>query len=184
MTTGQAIFTSLVLLASAASAQAPPALPTPPPPPACTGPEHRQFDFWVGYWDVYPTGKPNLVANSLIEKLYAGCVVRENWIPLKGTPGGSLNHFDRDDRRWHQVWMDASNARVAFDGGLVDGRMIMAGFWKGANGPGQDGVVRMTYSKLADGAVRQFGEISADHGVSWQQFFDFTYKKSSRPAPK
>jgi hypothetical protein len=168
------------VLASSALAQTAPASP----PPACAGPEHEQFDFWVGQWGVYPTGKPNLVAHSLIEKLYGGCVVRENWMPLKGTPGGSLNHFDRDDRRWHQVWMDAANARVAFDGGLVDGRMVLTGFWKGANGPGQDGVVRMTYSKLAVGSVRQFGEISTDHGLSWQPFFDFTYKRSAAPAPK
>ena len=53
-------------------AQAPAPAPT-PPPPACTAAEHRQFDFWVGYWDVYPTGKDKLVAHSLIEKLYAGC---------------------------------------------------------------------------------------------------------------
>jgi len=171
------IFPLMATLASAALAQAPPTPPaSSPPPPACTGPEHRQFDFWVGDWDVYPAGKPNIVARSLIEKLYAGCVVRENWMPLKGTAGGSLNHFDRDDRRWHQVWMDAANSRVAFDGGVVGGKMVLTGFWKGANGPGQDGLVRMTYSKLDGGAVRQFGEISTDHGVTWSPFFDFTYK--------
>ncbi|HET9353099.1 MAG TPA: hypothetical protein VFO32_03805, partial [Sphingomicrobium sp.] len=47
----------------------------PPPPPACTGPEHRQFDFWVGEWTVTQTGKPDVVASSLIEKLYGGCAV-------------------------------------------------------------------------------------------------------------
>jgi hypothetical protein len=175
---------SLALFAALAG-PAPGQTATPAPPPAaCTGPEHRQFDFWVGDWDVYPTGKSNLVAHSLIEKLYAGCVVRENWMPLKGTPGGSFNHFDRVDSRWHQVWMDASNSRVAFDGGLVDGKIVLTGFWKNANGPGQDGLVRMTYGTLAGGAVRQFGEISTDHGLSWRPFFDFTYKKSARPPPK
>jgi hypothetical protein len=64
-----------------------------PPPPACTGPEHNQFDFWVGEWAVTPTGRPNVVATSLIEKLYGGCAVRENWMPSKGTAGGSLNSF-------------------------------------------------------------------------------------------
>ena len=68
------IVLNALFVASTASAQAAPA----PPPPACTAPEHRQFDFWVGYWDVYPTGKEKLVAHSLIEKLYAGCTIREN----------------------------------------------------------------------------------------------------------
>jgi hypothetical protein len=103
----------LMMLAQAASP------PPPPPPPACTGPEHRQFDFWVGEWTVTPTGKPGVVASSLIEKLYAGCAVRENWMPLKGSPDGSLNSYV--DGRWHQTWVDASNSRVEFVGGLVDG---------------------------------------------------------------
>ena len=156
-------------------AAAPPATPA----PACTSAEHRQFDFWVGRWDVYPTGKEKLVAHSLIESLYSGCVIRENWMPLSGTEGGSLNTYDPADRRWHQVWMDAANGRVSFDGRLQDEKMILTGNWRGAITPGQDGLVRMTYSKLDGGAVRQFGEISTDKGKSWKPFFDFTYRPSA-----
>ena len=89
------------------------------PPRACTRPEHRQFDFWVGYWDVYVTGKPEKkVANSLIERLYDGCTIRENWRSASST-GGSLNMYDPADKRWHQTWHDSSNSRAEFDGGLV-----------------------------------------------------------------
>src|SRR4029078_8672821 len=90
--------------------------------PGCKLPEHRQFDFWVGRWDVYPTGKDKLVAHSLIENLYGGCVIAENWMPLKGTEGGSLNTYAPEDRQWPQVWMDAANGRVGFDGRLADGK--------------------------------------------------------------
>jgi hypothetical protein len=155
---------------------------TPPPPAACVAPEHKQFDFWVGYWDVYPTGKDKLVAHSLIEKLYGGCTIRENWMPLKGNPGGSINMYDPADKRWHQTWQDAQNSRVEFDGGLVNGKMILTGFWRGVLGPG-DAWIRMEYSQNADGSVRQHGLQSADHGASWQESFDFTYRKSaSTPA--
>ena len=173
-----------LLVSAAVSAAQQPTAPPAPPPPACTGPEHDQLDFWVGRWDVYPTGKDNLVAHSLIEKLYGDCVVRENWMPLTGTPGGSLNHYDRDEKRWHQTWMDAGNARVTFEGGLVGQNIVLQGFWRGANGPGKDGLVRMTYSKVADERVRQFGEISTDHGMTWAPFFDFTYRKSRPTAAK
>lgn len=158
-----------VLAASAAQAQT-------PPPPACTAPEHRQFDFWVGEWDVFPTGQDKQVATSRIEKLYDGCAIRENWMPLGGRAGGSLNNFVAEEGRWHQTWLSAANARVDFHGGLVDGKMVLTGFWRGVNGPGKHGLVRMTYSKGADGSVRQFGEMSADHGMSWSPSFDFTYK--------
>lgn len=164
-----------LLSTSNGAAQTLPLGPT-SPQLACAAPEHRQFDFWVGRWDVYQTGKAPLVAHSLIEKLYNGCAIRENWMPLKGTPGGSLNHYDRDQGRWHQIWMDASNSRVEFWGGLADGKMFLQGYWKGVNGPGNNGLVRMSFSKVDNGAVRQLGEISTDHGLSWKPFFDFTYK--------
>jgi hypothetical protein len=179
----RSIFAFLATLACGASAQTP-ATPAAPPPPACVAPEHRQFDFWVGYWDVYPTGKSTLVAHSLIEKLYAGCAIRENWMPLKGSAGGSLNNYVTDDKRWHQTWVDSSNARVNFVGGLTGGKMILVGDWKGVNGPGQDATTRMTYSRNADGSVRQFGETSVDFGTTWQASFDFTYKPSASSPPK
>ena len=149
------------------------------PAQGCKTPQHRQFDFWVGTWDVSATGQDKVVARSVIENLYGGCVLRENWMPVSGTPGGSLITFDPADGRWHQVWMDASNSRVSFDGELVDGNMVLTGDWRGAQGPGKDGLVRMTYSRLEGGAVRQFGQISTDKGSTWKPFFDFTY----RPVP-
>lgn len=162
----------VLALQAAQSAASPP----PPPPPACAGPEHGQFDFWVGDWDVAPTGASQLVAHSKIEKLYAGCAVRENWMPLRGAGGGSLNNYVTSDKRWHQTWVDSSNARVDFVGGLVGDKMVLVGDWKGVNGPGKDAIIRMTYSKNADGSVRQLGEQSTDHGLSWQPSFDFTYR--------
>lgn len=165
-----ALFTQAAAPATSA-AQAPPS-----PPPACNGPEHRQFDFWVGRWTVYPAGKQEPVANSLIERLFDGCVIRETWKPLKGGGGGSLNHFDAAEGRWHQTWMDSRNSRIIFHGGLVGEDMVLTGFWKNAQGPGRDGLVRMTYSKEEAGSVRQKGEISVDHGRSWSPFFDLLYR--------
>ena len=153
--------------------------PPPPPPPACTAPEHSQFDFWVGEWNVTQTGKTKVVGRSLIEKLYAGCAVRENWMPLSGSAGGSLNNYY--EGKWRQTWLDSSNSRVEFTGGLIDGKMVLIGFWKGVNGPGKDALIRMTYSKSADGSVRQHGEQSTDEGKTWSTNFDFTYHPKSKP---
>src|SRR5215217_3951052 len=112
---------SLLMLATSTLTHAAPTTP----PPACTAPEHREFDFWVGYWNVYPTGKDKLVAHSLIEKLYGGCTIRENWMPLSKSDGGSLNMFDPSDKRWHQTWQDSQNGRVTFEGALIDGKKIL-----------------------------------------------------------
>jgi hypothetical protein len=149
-----------------------------PSQPACTGPEHRQFDFWVGEWSVTQTGKDQVVASSLVEKIYGECVLRESWMPLKGSAGGSLNNYY--EGRWRQTWVDASNSRVDFVGGMVNGKMVLVGDWKGVNGPGKDAIIRMTYSKISDGSVRQHGEQSTDHGLTWSTNFDFTYHPKAK----
>lgn len=164
----------LIFAAQAAAA------PPPAPPPACTAPEHRQFDFWVGDWVVTRTGRPETVAHSRIEKLHEGCVIREQWMPLRGGGGSSLNNYVVEEKRWHQVWVDSSNSRVEFVGGLSGGKMVLTGFWKGVNGPGGDALIRMTYSRNDDGSVRQHGEQSLDHGLSWTTSFDFTYRRKDR----
>ena len=161
---------------------APPQQP-PLPPPACTAAEHRQFDFWVGYWDVYPTGKDRLVAHSLIENLYDGCVIRENWIPLRGSGGSSLNSYFPDEKLWRQVWADSSNGWGTFEGSFQNGAMILSGAWKNANGSGTSAFTRTTWSPNPDGSVRQHGEARSADGKSWSTTYDFTYRPSSAPKP-
>ena len=63
-----------------------------------------------------------------------------------------------------------------FDGGPVDGKMILAGYW----GKAQDGtplLVRMTYSLQNDGSVRQHGQASKDQGLTWVDHFDLIYRR-------
>ena len=155
-----------------AIAQAPTPTPT-PPPPACAAPEHRQFDFWVGRWDVYPTGTERLVAHSLIERLYGDCVIRESWMPLRGGGGSSLNTYRPDQHRWRQLWADSSNGWAEFSGGMEDDAMVLTA---------GDGAARsrMTYSREAGGAVRQLVEQTADGGATWTAQYDFTYRPASR----
>ncbi len=158
--------------------------PKPPAPPPCAAAEHHQFDFWVGRWDVYPFGKEKLVAHSLIESLYGGCAIRENWMPLtSGGDGGSLSSFVPDEKGWRQTWIDSSGARVDFKGGYAGEAMVLTGFWPDVLGPGKDALIRMTYTRQPGGAVRQLGEASTDEGKTWSPSFDFLYRPSSLQTP-
>lgn len=157
-----------------------------PPPPACASPAHAAFDFWLGDWDVYPnlndpTKKAPLVAKSRIERLYGGCAVRENWMPLRGTGGGSLNTVDPASGIWRQFWIGSDGNTVEFSGGPVAKGMVLTGFSPAAAGPGQSGLVRMTFSVIDADTVRQRGEVSIDHGLSWTDGFDFLYRRA-KPA--
>ncbi len=164
---------SALLLAQTAAAQ-----PTLPPPQPCASEGHGQFDFFVGEWDVYPAAAPErMVARSKWERLYNGCALRENWMPLSGRGnGGSLNDYDAATCRWHQRWIGSADGHVDFDGGFADGKMVLTGWWPGSGPKGEDGLTRMTYSRLQDGAVRQLGQFSADHGLNWVTSFDFIYR--------
>jgi hypothetical protein len=168
-----ALLLATLVAAAPAHAQTAPAAP----PPACADPNHHAFDFWVGHWDVRPYAGGPVVAHSLIESLYGGCAIRENWMPIGRTGGGSLSNFDKALGHWHQSWVDSSGTRVEFSGGAEGKAMVLTGLWGGvANG--KDGLVRMIYTSEPNGAVRQKGEISTDNGKSWGPSFDLLYTPS------
>ena len=159
---------------------APAVAQTTPPPPACATPEHEQFDFWLGQWDVYRTDTDQLVAHSLIEKLYAGCAVRENWMPLGGTGGGSLNAWRPADKKWLQTWTDSGNNWNEYAGGITGGMMVLTG--KSVNAAGKATPVRMTYEAKPDGSVVQTGYQSADGGKSWLLTYQYAYRRAGSSA--
>jgi len=164
---------ALLFLPSATLAQTPAAAP-----PICDTPQSHQFDFWVGKWEVTAAGHPEVkVADSLIEKLYSGCAIRENWMPLKGPGGGSLSAYIPEKNGWRQIWV-APGDFVDFNGGWNGTTMIIQGVWPVPNHPTQ--LSRMTYTPNSDGSVEQKGETSDDGGATWQPGFDFIYR---RPAP-
>jgi hypothetical protein len=156
--------TAGVLATAAATAQAQAAPPAPQP---CGTAEHRQFDFWIGEWDVFdPKGKQ--VGRNRVELHGAGCYLLENWSGASGFDGKSLNMYDQADRKWHQSWYDSSGTRLALVGGLVDGKMVLSS---------SDGTQRITWTPNADGSVRQHWESSKDMGKTFATAFDGRYVK-------
>jgi len=153
------------LAPAAARAQtAPPA----PPPPACLTAEYRQFDFWLGEWEVFlPNGKK--AGDSRIESIAAGCALLENWSGNGGFSGKSVNMYDRGDQRWHQSWVDSSGSRLDLAGVFADRRMVLTSAAKA--GP----VQRIAWSVNDDGSVRQLWESSSDEGKTWSVQFDGKY---------
>jgi len=147
----------------------------PSQPAGCTSEQSRQFDFWVGSWEVFAANNlETKVADSLIERLYGGCAIRENWMPLRGGSGGSLNAYISSTQKWRQTWADSSGSFVDFEGSFMNGKMVLQGVWPQPGHPNQ--LTRMTYSRLENGWVRQRGESSDDNGTTWVMSFVFIYK--------
>ncbi len=136
---------------------------------ACTAPEHRQFDFWLGDWEVKDP-KGNVAGTNLITSEFAGCVLQEHWVGSQGGRGSSFNIFSSNDKKWHQAWVDDSGTFLNLIGNFEDGKMVLV----------NDAPVltdRITWN-LVNGdkdRVRQHWEQSQDGGKTWKTVFDGLY---------
>lgn len=138
--------------------------------PCRARPEFRQFDFWIGEW-LPKNAQGVTVGTSSIQLILSSCIIFENWeTPVSA--GKSFNVFDVRDGKWHQTWVDNKGLITHYAGGIVDGKMVLD---SEGTANGQRITNRMTFSKLADGNVRQHGESSTDGGKAWTTTFDFTY---------
>ncbi len=145
--------------------------------PCAFSAEARQFDFWVGTWDVRTLGGDLAGTNEI--RLGAGqCVLIENWKSTMGGAGQSLNFYDADAKKWRQIWVDADGEVTRFEGDFTDGSMRFQG--ERVDKTGKHVPVKMTFTPLPDGRVRQRGEASADGGKTWTEEYDLYYAPAQR----
>jgi hypothetical protein len=167
---------SVVLMAQTPPASAPVAAAAPAP---CSSAVARQFDFWLGAWDVFlPDG--SRAGQNRIEAVAGGCALLEQWQGRGGFAGSSLNRYDAADGRWHQLWVDSSGGSLDLQGGLQGGSMVLGGSSADPAQPGQRVQERISWTPQPDGTVRQLWEQSAD-GSRWRVVFDGRYVRQ-RPA--
>jgi tetratricopeptide (TPR) repeat protein len=140
-------------------------------------PEYRQFDFWVGDWDVMNRNNRQVGTNS-VKLLEDGCIVEENWANTGGGTGKSFNFYNPITHKWHQSYMDNQGGNWMMDGEYKDGALKYEG---AIYSPGQKVLVHMTFFNLGPDKVRQWAETSADEGKTWTTIWDGLYvrKKSA-----
>ena len=145
-----------------------------PPSPCTTQAEFKQFDFWVGEWDVKKAGDESgpTVGSSKIEKLMDGCAIMENW-ESRGFVGKSWNFYDAGQAKWRQIWIDLNGRRAEYAGVYKDGAMRIEGEASPISGPRVKS--RMTFFNLSTTKVRQLVERSTDDGQTWTTAADFIY---------
>jgi hypothetical protein len=143
-------------------------------PPACQAAEQRQFDFWIGRWEVFtPDGKK--AGDNRIEPIDGGCALIERWQGVGGFSGTSLNSWDARAGQWRQHWIDNQGGLLRLAGGLEGQRMVLASTEPDPTRPGRSLRQRISWTPLADGAVRQLWERSDDDGARWTTVFDGRY---------
>ena len=140
---------------------------------ACDAPAFRQFDFWLGEWQVRtPAGK--LAGVNRIEREYEGCVIHEHYSTGRGYSGESLNTYDAARKVWHQTWVDSSGTLLLLEGRIIDGNMVLEG-----QTTAEEGTIskhRISWTPKPDGSVRQLWE-STDAKGTWGTAFDGIYTR-------
>ena len=142
--------------------------------PPCSSPEHRQFDFWLGEWNVTnKEGKP--AGHQRIVAVQNGCALAEHWTGARGNTGTSLSSYDPATKTWKQFWTDSDGLVLAIEGGWDGKAMVMRGQLPNANG-GVD-IQRVTWTPNADGTLAQVWESSSDDGKTWTLAFYGKYRR-------
>jgi hypothetical protein len=132
---------------------------------ACTAPAYRQFDFWVGDWDVFDADNPSqLVARVKVDRILGGCALREDYQAVDGKKGQSLSAYDATLKRWRQSWVTNLGEWLILNGGL-DGSKMTLGNQK----------VRGVWLPVT-GAVRETAVSSTDGGKTWKPWFDLWFR--------
>lgn len=151
-------------------------------PAGCTAPEHRQLDFWLGEWDVSPTGSDMVAAESSIRALDQGCSVFEEWRPFQGPSGHSLSDYDSVTGKWHQTWIDGAGTRTLFTGAFEND--VMALDYDSPPPAGQPpSRRRMSYQQVDANTVRQWGARFNEATQTWDVLWDYTYKRRAGTRP-
>ena len=145
---------------------------------ACSAPEYRQFDFWLGDWDAYEyTDRGTPIARTHVEPIAAGCAIHELYEQTDGLIGDSILSFDPVRRAWQQTWVTNRGSLMLITGRFRDGAVTLEG--ETHTGDGKTVLQRITW-KAEGSVVRETAVMSRDGGKSWAPAFDVLFRKHSK----
>lgn len=145
---------------------------------ACSSAAHRQFDFWLGDWEVStPQGAP--AGTNRVDRILDGCAVQEHWEATDGSKGTSLSSYDAVGRKWRQTYVDDTGQVLVLEGDFRDGKMVLQG--EKAMGRQKGALQRISWQVVPGDKVRQRWDISQDDGKTWSVLFEGLYAKKKAP---
>lgn len=137
----------------------------------------RQFDFWIGEWDVKSTTGQQ-AGTSSIQLMLGECVIYENWTsaPPQNYAGKSFNLVNAATGKWMQTWVDDKGAVIEFiDGEYKDHKLVFV-----TKPDSQNQITRLTFFNIEPNLVRQLFEVTIDDGKSWKTTTDLYYHRISK----
>jgi ketosteroid isomerase-like protein len=145
---------------------------------------YRQFDFWIGNWEVYDL-KNDKAGDSKITSVLNSCTILEEWTSAKkqngiNYSGKSFNTYNAATKQWQQTWVDNigdSNEYLTgkFTENKIEFLTIPFSLSKDTTA-----VRRLTFYNLSSEKVRQHSEISKNNG-KWETEYDLDYRRKKNP---
>ncbi len=143
-------------------------------PAPCSSSEYRQFDFWIGDWDVFDMDHPaRQVARVHVDRILDGCVLREDYQDVEGHKGQSFSIYDLARKSWHQSWVTNRGQVLQLDGGLQGGDIALRATELTTDG--KEKQIRGVWKPVADG-VMETAVTSLDGGKNWEPWFDLMFR--------
>lgn len=155
-----------------------------PAKPPCSNPIYRQFDFWIGDWDVFgPKGRK--AGDSKISVILDSCIILEEWKSTAGQngivyAGKSFNTWNATSKQWQQTWVDNVGGSTEFLQGKYENNKMQ--FMSVPFEVAKDtmAIRRLSFYYLDKDKVRQHGEISKDKGTTWATEYDLEYRRRGK----
>lgn len=161
---------------------------TPDAPLPCAAPEARQFDFFLGDWQIDQTIRTaagtyeTYPARTSVRLAAGGCALVEDWIgtvrffwagmtepaELRGL---SVRAWNPAAARWEIYWLDTMQPQFGepFTGTFAGGRGVFTRRSRAPDGTPQ--TVRITFEQPADGVVEWSLEVTGAAGGTWQRLW-------------
>ena len=138
----------------------------------------REFDFWIGAWDVH-SAAGQLAGSNRIERAERGCMLTEHWTNTTGGTGMSINYLDKSTDEWVQVWNSEGGGQIHIRGGLT-GRGYAAGGHSPQRCQRPDGPVsRALDSRWTTAGFASILNSQNDDGETWTPWFEGFYSRQS-----
>ena len=146
----------------------------------CDTPQHHQFDFWVGDWQVFEAKTNQLVGFDHVEKHSHGCIVQQNLTMLTDLyrrpgvafrlAGIGVNRFDGES--WLEMWADNQWGAIVLKGMPEGGKaMVLKSIT-----PSRNRDLRLVWEKHPDGSVRALQYVAPAGTEKWELYGDLIYR--------
>jgi hypothetical protein len=89
----------------------------------CPAPQYRQFDFFVGHWNVYDS-RGGLVGTDVVEPELKDCVISKRFTGNDGGLGIGLSRYQPATRTWYQDFMGDDGLSVTLRTGQRNRRAM------------------------------------------------------------